>query len=72
MLPLPLGFRLEDVEQPPRALAQEMLALSKQNWNNTQFDGGWPITVRAAQEVGANLKHIGAHDPIQAWYRFYM
>lgn len=71
-VPRPVGFRLEDVQESARGIAQEMLALSKLNWNNTQFDGGWPITVRAAQRVGAILKHIGDGDPIQARYSFYM
>lgn len=71
-VPRPTGFRLYDAEQPVRVIAQELLALSKQNWNNTQFDGGWPITVRAAQRVGAILKHIGANDPMQARYSFFM
>jgi hypothetical protein len=71
-VPLPIGFRLDDAEQPARVLAQEMLALSKQNWNNTQFDGGWPITLRAAQRVGSIMKHIGPHDPIQTRYSYFM
>jgi hypothetical protein len=33
-------------------LASEILALSKQNWNNTQFEGGWPITIRACATGG--------------------
>jgi hypothetical protein len=71
-VPRPLGFRLADVQESARSLAQEMLALSKQNWNATNFDGGWPITVRAAQRVGSILKHIGDNDPTQARYSYYM
>jgi hypothetical protein len=71
-VPRPIEFRQEDTEQTGRFLAQEMLALSKQNWNNTQFDGGWPITLRAAHEVGAILKHLGEQEFIQARYSYYM
>ncbi|RKH42426.1 hypothetical protein D7X12_15660 [Corallococcus sicarius] len=28
------------------------------NWNNTQFDGGEPITVRAARSVGDIMKNL--------------
>lgn len=71
-VPRPILFRREDTEQTGSFLAQEMLALSKQNWNNTQFDGGWPITLRASDKVGAILKHLGNDTPIQARYSFYM
>ena len=71
-VPRPLRMRLEAVQEPPRALAMDILALSKQNWNATNFDGGWPITVRAAQRVGSILKHLDDKDPIQARYSYYM
>lgn len=71
-VPHTLGFRLDDVEQGPRMLAEEILALSKQNWNNTQFDGGLPITVRAARTVGDILKHVEPGGKLQARYSFYM
>jgi len=71
-VPLSLAFRLEDAEQTPRFHAQEILALTKMNWNNTQFDGFEPITIRAARQVGKILKHVGEHEPMQAHYSFYM
>jgi hypothetical protein len=61
-----------DVEQPARALAQEILALTKMNWNNTQFDSALPITIKAARQVGAILKYVESSTPIQANYAFYM
>ena len=33
-------------------LAKELVGLSKLNFNNTQFDTGDPITIRAARRVG--------------------
>jgi hypothetical protein len=51
-VPQPLAIRCEQSDLGPRELAEEALALTKMNWNNTQFDGYWPITVRAAREVG--------------------
>lgn len=71
-VPRTIGFRLDDAEQGPRLLAEEILALSKQNWNNTQFDGGLPITIRAARRVGDILKHVEPDEKLQARYGFYM
>jgi hypothetical protein len=71
-VPRPLRMRLEAVQERPRVLAMDILALSKQNWNATNFDGGWPITVRAAQRVGSILKHLDNKDPVQARYSYYM
>lgn len=71
-VPRPLKFRCESVEETPKALAQEILALTKMNWNNTQFDRGEPITIRAARQVGHILKYVGKNDPLEFHYRFYM
>ena len=49
--PPPLELSIADAESTSKQLANEMLALSKLNWNNTRFDGGQPITVRAARRV---------------------
>ncbi len=71
-VPQSLAFHLAEGEQTMRFHAEEILALTKMNWNNTQFDGFEPITVRAARQVGKILKHVGEHDPIQQHYSFYM
>jgi hypothetical protein len=57
-VPRPLEFELAHTDATVSQLATEILALSKLNWNNTQFDGGEPITVRAARRVGDILKCI--------------
>lgn len=69
-VPLPLGFRCDQTNQTPIFLAREILALTKMNWNNTQMDGGEPITQRAAQQVGSILKYLG--PDYEPFYRFYM
>ncbi|WP_088892392.1 argonaute/piwi family protein [Leptolyngbya ohadii] len=71
-VPRPLKFRCESVEGTPKALAQEILALTKMNWNNTQFDRSDPITIRAARQVGQILKYIDKNDQLEFHYRFYM
>ena len=67
-----LEIQCIDTEQAPRTLASEILALTKMNWNNTQFDSALPITIKAARQVGAILKYVESAIPIQAGYGFYM
>jgi hypothetical protein len=71
-VPQPLLFRCEDVEAAPKQIAKEMLALSKLNWNHTQFDGSDPITIVAARKVGDILKYVDDDRRIAARYAFYM
>jgi hypothetical protein len=71
-IPTPLGFRTVDTESSPIALAIELLALTKMNWNQTQLDARQPITIRTADQVGAILRHLGPHDRPQGRYAFYM
>lgn len=69
-VPRPLLMRCEEVEQTPTFLAAEALALTKMNWNNTQFDNGDPITLRAARKVGDILKYVEGSP--QPRYNYYM
>ena len=39
-------------------ICAEILALSKMNWNNTQFDGKYPITIQCARNVGHIMKYL--------------
>lgn len=69
-VPHPLGFRVDKAAETPAFLAAEILALTKMNWNNTQFDGAEPITLRAARQVGSILKYLD--EDFEPYYRFYM
>lgn len=71
-VPRPLEFTTFRAETPVDQLAREMLSLSKLNWNNTQFDGGEPITVRAARRVGDILKCVAEGGKVQPTFRFFM
>ena len=71
-VPRPLEFVVEEAETTQRQLAEELFSLSKLNWNNTQFDGGEPITVRAARRVGDILKCVPEDGDIQSSFRFFM
>ncbi len=71
-IPSPLPFRLVETESSPEYLADEMLALTKMNWNQTQLDGRQPITIRTADRVGEILRHLGPNDRPQGRYAYYM
>lgn len=69
-VPRPLAFRADATTETEVFLARELLALTKLNWNNTQFDGGDPITIRASKQVGAILKYVD--QEYEPYYRYYM
>ena len=72
-VPRPMEFVLSKADATVLQLATEMLGLSKLNWNNTQFDGSEPITVRAARRVGDILKCLPDDSAvIQSSFRYYM
>jgi hypothetical protein len=71
-VPRALEIDSVETETPARTLAQEILALTKMNWNNTQFDSALPITLRAARQVGAILKYAGSEPQISSSYAYYM
>lgn len=52
-------------------LAEEVLALTKVNWNSTQFDQKLPAPIKAAREVGRILKHVEFGVPISPDFRKY-
>ena len=71
-VPSPLKFRCEETDQEPRFLAQEILGLTKMNWNDTQFDGSSPITIAGSRYVGNVLKYLGDEEMPEARYSYYM
>ena len=52
-------------------LAEEVLALTKVNWNTTQFDQKLPAPIKAAREVGRILKYIEFGTAISPDFRKY-
>jgi len=74
-IPHALEIQFDSVEQSRETLCREILALTKMNWNNTQFDMSKPITLHAARGVGDILKYVSNDAPesrIAARYSFYM
>jgi len=74
-VPRALEIQFDLIEQSREMLCREILALTKMNWNNTQFDMRDPITLRAARGVGDIMKYIPLDAPnssIATRYSFYM
>jgi len=71
-VPTPLRIRLENTEQTQRFLAREILALTKMNWNKTQFDGAQPITLQASRNCSNVLRYCSEGRQIEPRYSFYM
>jgi hypothetical protein len=71
-IPNPLEIRCFEIEQTPKYLAQEIMGLSKMNWNKTQFDGADPITLWASRKVGSVLRYVEPNGVVQPRYSFYM
>lgn len=71
-IPSPLEVRLAAYDESPNVIIDEILSLTKMNWNNTQFDRKFPITIECAQNVGEILKYLEPDDQMQLKYSFYM
>lgn len=71
-IPEPIEIRIVRSEESPTFLASEILGLTKMNWNNTQFDGKYPVTLGCARKVGEILKYLGEHERTQSRYSYYM
>jgi hypothetical protein len=71
-VPTPLRIRLENTEQTQLFLAREILALTKMNWNNTQFDSAQPITLQASRNCSNVLRYCSEGRQIEPRYSYYM
>lgn len=71
-VPQPIELRIVRSDESPTFIAKEVLGLTKMNWNNTQFDGKYPVTLGCARKVGEVLKYLGEHEAPQIRYGYYM
>lgn len=71
-IPQPIEVQAHQPESSPNQICEEILALTKMNWNNTQFDRKYPITIECARNVGKIIKYLDPTETPQANYRFYM
>ena len=70
-IPRAIEFVRDEGETNAFELARELVGLSKLNFNNTQFDTGDPITVRAARRVGDILKHVATGKKVNSRFRYF-
>jgi len=71
-IPQPLELRIVRSEESARFLAREILGLTKINWNNTQFDGKYPVTLGCARKVGEIMKYLPDSERPQIRFGYYM
>jgi hypothetical protein len=57
---------------PLTDLAEQVLALSKMNWNNDALYDALPCTIRYAQILAKTLKHMPGLLPVPYDYRLFM
>lgn len=73
-VPEPLEIRIVETSQSARIICQEILTLTKMNWNNTLFDGKNPITLGCGRKVGEIMKYLEDYNDkaIKSHYSYYM
>lgn len=71
-IPRPIALRAASIERNLEVVAEEVLALSKMNWNSTRFDGRLPVTLRTARQVADIIKHLPADAYVEPTYAYYM
>jgi len=71
-IPSPLEIRIVSRVSSINTLCKEILGLTKMNWNNTQFDNKYPITIGCARRVGEIMKYLNEKDTPKESYAFYM
>ena len=71
-VPTPIGIRALSPTKSIKGLAEEVMALSKMNWNQTRLDGRLPVTLRTAEQVKRVLRFIDQSSPVAARYAQYM
>lgn len=71
-VPSPLKVTAYEQDSSLESLCQEILGLTKMNWNNTQLDGRLPITLECAKKIGDIMKYVDEKEKPQVSYSFYM
>lgn len=71
-IPQPLEIRIVQSEESALTICREIMELTKMNWNNTQFDGKYPITLKCARKVGDIMKYLNDEDRPEISYKYYM
>jgi hypothetical protein len=70
-VPSALEFEIAHGDIDVSDVSRELMALSKLNFNSTQFDCSEPATVRAARRVGDIVKHVPEGEDVRLGFRFF-
>lgn len=71
-VPHPLEIIEHHGDSPWNVVLEEILALTKMNWNTAAFACSEPITIAFSRKVGQILAELGSRNPMRSEYRFYM
>lgn len=71
-VPQPLEIVEHHGDTPWNVILQEILALTKMNWNTTYFACKEPITLAFSHRVGQVLAELPQDMPLRPEYRYYM
>ena len=71
-VPVPLEIVEHYGDSPMKNISEEILALTKMNWNSADFCIREPITLAYSREVGKILAYIPEEVVPRPEYRFYM
>lgn len=71
-VPQPIEILEHHGDSPWNVILQEILALTKLNWNTADFACSEPITIAFSHRVGQILAELPPGLPLRPEYRFYM
>ena len=70
-VPQPFEVRLQLGGSKAEA-AQDVLNLTRMNWNTADIRGKWPVTLSFARRVGGILDEFGDADPHETSFRYFV
>ncbi len=71
-VPRPLEITFDEISSPHIDICSEILALTRLNWNSSDFNGMLPITLQFSREVGKILREVPPGGAPETRYLFYM
>ena len=72
-IPIPIRVQVANLDSSETKMCKEILALSKLNWNNTDFSDQFPVTLSVSKTISEILSEARAREikPTNQ-YRYYM
>jgi hypothetical protein len=70
-VPQPFEVRCLGAESAVAA-AQDVLNLTRMNWNTADIRGKWPVSLSFARRVGGILDEYGDDDPVETSFRYFV